>query len=229
MANDQQTIEQLEADVKRNTRITTVLLAAFIIQAVVFMFIAYQRVQAMTDPERLADLGEEYLEENYQEVRKLMKEQIKKAAPAIARELSEEARQSLPEARARLERLLVREFEQGVAAGTEFSADKFRELLKDNRDTIVQVLQEVKELPKETEQAVIALEKAIEKQLQFDIQKQADSVLAFHKAINKKLETLTSDRSLEPQELLEQRILRIARTIQLREMKSETSAKTALK
>jgi hypothetical protein len=218
MAADHEINETVEAEVKRNTRITTVLLAVFIIQAVVFMFLAYQRVKAMTEPDRLVDLGEEYLEENYQELRQLVKEQVVRAAPALARALSKEARQSLPEARAQLEQLLVREFGRGLETGAAFGVDQFRELLQENHESIVPILKEVKELPKEAEQAVINLEKAIEKHWQIDIQEQARNVLALHRAVNKKLARLTSDKSLEPQELLEQRILRIARAIQLREL-----------
>lgn len=205
-----------EHEVKRNARWTTALIVLFIIQAAFFITLAYQRVAAMANPERLGDLAEEYLEENYQELRQVMKQQITKAAPAIAKELSLEARQSLPEARKQVADFLIVHVDRGLEKGAKFSEQQFREFLETNRDTVQRGLQEVKELPKEAEALVIDLEKAIEKQLGVDIQKQAQNLLALHRAVNKKLERLTSDQSLEPRELLEQRMLRIARTIQLR-------------
>lgn len=207
-------LTQLENDVEWNTRLTTGLVTLFIVVIGVFALLTYRRYVYMTQPEVIVATAEEAITANFPEARAALKKEIIKAAPTIADKLSQVAVANVPEAREQLVVFLDRQLDKGLDKVTEISADRFRKALQDNREMVLKGIEELKEVPEETEQFVIDLEKRLEKSLGADMEKQAYQALSFLRDFNDKLSRLAEGTGLEPEELLEQQIVRLLRTMQ---------------
>jgi hypothetical protein len=187
---------------------------------------AYYRVRRVLAPENLADRVEEAIRENYPEVRQEVVTEIKSQAPQIAEQVSQEILSSAPEARHYLERLTARELEAGLDQATQLSAEQFRKILDENRDKVEAAFEAIDGAPEEARQLILETEDSIETQLGVNIQQQAENTLLTYRRLNDKLERLVDpDATLEPQELLERRILRILKTMEEREFDHARFAK----
>jgi hypothetical protein len=173
--------------------------------------------QRYTDPEFLVALAEKKIEANYPAIKKELVSELKEAAPELAEKATRNVVASMAEARQEVKEFVLRRVNKALKSGTEFSAEQFREFVREHRDTIREVYQEIKEVPKETRQAVVKLEKRLEDFLGVDYQTQARQVVGFLESINDKLAYLQQEPDLETAEFLELRMLRILRTLQLRE------------
>ena len=177
----------------------------------------YYRVQAALEPENLADRAEQAIRENYPEIRQELVAQVKKQSPQIAEQVSKEMISSAPDAREQLERFTARQLDAGLDEATELSAEKFRGLLRENHDQIVQLFEAIEKAPEETHELALETETNIEQQLGVDLQRQAKMALRAHRQLNEKLARLAEeDENLTSKELLERRIVRILRTMQLK-------------
>jgi hypothetical protein len=195
-----------------------ILAGVVVAQVVAIASYAYYRVTTAMEPENLADRVEVAIQENYPQMREQMLAQVKQDAPEIAAEVSQELIGAAPAGRKELEELTQRQIALGLDHATEFSAEQFRQVLRDNREEFVQVFEAIEDAPEDVRELVLNTEEDLEESLGVDLQKQARSALQVHRQLNDKLEHLASpDVQLSPRELLERRIVRILRTIQLRE------------
>jgi hypothetical protein len=194
-----------------------------------FSLIGYQyyRFTQVSSPEAIVSLAEEQIKENYQEIRVDLQEQLVSSAPELAETISEKAVKKLPEARKDLMQFLGRQLAVGLDRATAFSADEFREILRENRDLIEKSVTELKEFPDEAKEFVTALEKRLEKRWDVDVQKQARFVLKVLHGVNAKLERLNSNEKLTPEEMIERRIVRIIRAMQEQELDIKSARATS--
>jgi hypothetical protein len=195
-----------------------ILAGVVVAEVVAAALYAYYRVSTAMEPENLADRVEVAIQENYPDVREQMIAHVKQDAPEIAAQVSQELVGAAPAGRQELEELTQRQIALGLDHATEFSAEQFRHVLRDNREEFVQVFEAIEDAPEDAHELVLNTEKDLEASLGVDLQQQARSALQVHRQLNDKLEHLAQpDVQLSPRELLERRIVRILRTIQLRE------------
>lgn len=195
--------------------LSAILAAVLVAEIVIVSLIAYNRVNAALDPEKLADRAEAAIRENYPQFREELVQQVHEKSPEIAARVSRNIAASAPEARQWLEDFTAQQLKAGLDEAGDLSAEQFRLVLQNNRATVVQAFEKVEAAPDETRRLILELEKDIEKQLGVDIQKQAEGALAVHVRLNDKLARLNdAQATLEPQELLERRMVRILKTMQ---------------
>lgn len=180
----------------------------------------YYRIQQLLDPENLANRVEAAVREHYPELRQELLTQIKAKSPEIAEQVSQEIIAATPEAREELERFTARQLRVGLDQVTAISAEQFRQLLHDNRETVVAAFEKLEAAPEEAHELILNTESNIEQQLGVDLQAQAKVALAVHRDLNEKLEHLSdAEATLAPRELIERRIVRILRTMQTEDEK----------
>lgn len=174
------------------------------------------RVRTLLKPENLADRVETAIEENYPSFREQLVKSVHTQSPELAERVSQELLQTMPTAREELEQFTSRQLDLGLEAATDFSAEQFREFVRDNRDSFEKAFETIEQAPRETHQFVLETEAKVEQRLGADLQVQARQVLAWQRRLNDKLQRLSSPReNLSSQELLERRIVRIVRTMEL--------------
>lgn len=201
-----------------SSRLSAILAVVLVLEIITLTVYANYRVQSALDPENLGERVEEAVVENYPELRQELIAQVKADAPQIAEEVSRQMIAQAPQARQELEQLTARQLERGLNEAIDLSAEQFREVLRANREDIVQVFETIEEAPEDAHRLVLDMEADIEQQLQVDLQRQMRQALRAHQQLNDKLERLSSpDVQLDSRELLERRIVRILRTMQEQE------------
>lgn len=227
MTHEAQDRAQLQQSIDRNVQTNMILMAVFAVLTFSLIGYQYYRFTQVSSPEAIVSLAEEQIKENYQEIRADLQEQLVSSAPEVAEAISEKAVKKLPEARKDLVRFLGRQLAVGLDRATAFSADEFREILRENRDLIEKAVTELKEFPDEAKEFVTALEKRLEKRWDVDVQKQARFVLKVVRGVNAKLERLNSNEKLTPEEMIERRIVRIIRAMQEQEVDTKSARATS--
>ncbi len=219
----QNTSRQYDSPHESNATKTQVQLSACLAIALAVAFVGilgyeYYRIRASLAPDKIGDRVEAAISENYPEFREKLVANIKEQAPEIAEQVSTEALAATPRARQKLEQFTARQIDRAIAEGTTLSAEQFREVLRQNHEQIAKTFEKIETAPKEAHELVLAMEQDIEQALEIDVQTQAKRVLAAHRNLNDELEKLSDPNAqLEPDELLELRIVRILRAMQLAE------------
>jgi hypothetical protein len=227
-ATNQPEASQFNSQISSRALLCAILAGVVVAEVVAIASYAYYRVNTAMEPENLADRVEVAIQENYPEMREQMIAQVKQDAPEIAAQVSQELVGAVPAGREELEELTQRQIALGLDQATEFSAEQFRQVLRDNREEFVQVFEAIEDAPDDVRQLVLNTEEDLEASLGVDLQKQARSALRVHRQLNDKLEHLARPNvQLSPRELLERRIVRILRTIQLREHDAIAQAQPA--
>ena len=208
--------QTVPASIGGNAYISTVLASILAISLIGIAIDAYVQTRELMNPKRLGDRVETAIRENYPAMRKELLAEIKTQAPQLAQQASRELIHSTPKLRGELERFAARQLESGLDDATEFSAEQFRKLLQQNRDTVLAAFEQIEEAPEEARRLILESESEIEQTLGIDLQRQARNALRVHRQFNDKLERLNGpNETLDAKEQLERRIVRILRTIQL--------------
>lgn len=207
-------LERLERAVRQNARWTTCLMLLFIALVVGTAIYGYVQARQVLDPDRLADSAEGYIKDNYPEWREDVKQQLKKAAPDMARRMKEHAEKQLPKSRVRLQRYLDREAKDGIARAQLIADKDFRKFLQDNRADVKKGFAEVKNSPKELPAFVGDMEGRLDKQFSVNLRREAGVVLEAVDRLNAKLARLAEGKNLNQTEQLERRITQELRALQ---------------
>ena len=197
---------------------TTALTVILTVEIIAIGAYSYSRMQAALQPENVANLAEEAIREHYPEFRQQLVAQIEQEAPAIAQQASHEMIASAPEAREELQRLTIRQLDQGLSEAADLSQEKFSELLRENRAEIEQALERIEEAPEEAKELLAETEADFQMQFGVDLQEQAENALAAMRNFNERLRRLseTSLDELSRRAQLEVQIIRIVRAMQER-------------
>jgi hypothetical protein len=209
------TLERLERDVRFNNRCTTALLALLAVLVAGTCAYVYVRARRLTDPERLVDLAEQRIKQQYPKMRAELKRELVKNAPALAKKLSRQGLTSIPDARARVERYVERRAEEGLRESRALTTRQFRAFLRENRPTIKKGFEELRKSPQRTKEFVLELEKKADAAFATDVRRQARQALAFLHELHEKLRRLNRpEKELAPAERRERRIARLLRAMQ---------------
>jgi hypothetical protein len=140
-------------------------------------------------------------------------EQIDENAGPIAEQFSIQAIEMAPSIRVTLETYALDRMEELVDQGTTFTADKFAEMVDENRITIEGAMVDVAGSPELTEKVIKNLVTMLEEDLGADIQEHAGLVLGTLNALNTKLDRLATADDLNHEEQLEKDSLMLLRQV----------------
>jgi len=175
------------------------------------------QLQANNLPTDLDDalgmLRREGLPTNVASLQEWLDEQIAENAPVIAKQFSDQAVEMAPSVRLVVEDYAVEQMRLLVDQGTAFTADKFGQMVDENRVTIESAMNDLAENEKLSEATMTELIGLLEAELGTDIQEQAGLVLGTLKALNAKLDRLANAEDLNEEEQAERAALMIARRL----------------
>jgi hypothetical protein len=161
----------------------------------------------------LGMLRREGIPTNVASLQKWLDEQIAENAPVIAKQFSDQAVEMAPSVRLVVEDYAVEQMRLLVDQGTAFTADKFAQMVDENRVTIESAMNDLAENEKLSEATMTKLIGLLEAELGTDIQEQAGLVLGTLKALNAKLDRLANAEDLDEEEQAERAALMIARRL----------------
>lgn len=208
--------QHVSTKVSNNSRLTAILSGILAIIILAIAIESYYQISRLTDPERLGDRIETAIRDNYPEVHEELVAQVKARAPELAKEVSKDLIQSTPEVRAELEQFAARQLETGLDEITELSAEEFRDLLNRNRETVTAAFEQIEQAPEEARRLILETEADMEQALGVDLQRQMQNAVKMHRQLNDKLDRLNDpDETLDAKSLLERRLIRILRTMEM--------------
>ena len=161
----------------------------------------------------IKELEQDGLPTNVASLQEWLDEQLAENAPVIAKQFSDQAVEMAPSVRLVVEDYAVEQMRLLVDQGTAFTADKFAQMVDENRVTIENAMNDLAENEKLSEATMTELIGLLEAELGTDIQEQAGLVLGTLKALNAKLERLATADDLNAEEQAEKAALMIARRL----------------
>ncbi len=179
-----------------------------------YFWYGYQRVKEALEPPTLIGFAENLLDDQIPQARMALEKQIQDSSTDWARRLSKEAQDAIPTARKRLEDHVMAEFDKVLAQSVVMSEEQFRSFLRENRPALEKGLREMSDGPTMAENTLADLEAGMGAQLGANMQHESTKLLASLMALNEKLDTLSRNEKLTPEQQLERRILMLARRLQ---------------
>jgi len=189
-------------------------MVVFIALVLSTLLYGYTQARQALDPDRLADSAEGYVKSSYPEWREDIKQQLKNAAPDMARRMKRHAEQQMPKTRVRLQGYLDEQAKEGIARAQVLTEEDFRTFVRNNKADIKKAFAEVKKSPEELPQFVGEMEGRLDKEFGVNLRREAGVVLEGVDRLNAKLSRLAAGKDLNQTEQLERRIAQEMRALQ---------------
>lgn len=184
----------------------------------VYFYIGYKEITPLLEPDDLVNHAGAMIQQEFPGVRKQVEEELIKAAPGLAKSLSEGAKDSLPKARVMLEDYIIDQTEETVKEGSTATDEHFRKFLKEKKDLLGAKFKELATSPTLAEKSLEEIEVALVVELEGDIKSQMKEILQNIKGFQERLRKCASTKNLSEEEKLERRVWMLARRLQLEEV-----------
>jgi hypothetical protein len=183
----------------------------------VYMFWGMGVIAGVLEPKTLVATLEELLMSNLGAARQTLEQEIHHAAPQWAEDLSKEAIQSLPTARARIEQYVMDQFETAISEVRGMTAEQFRDIIRQNRRTFEEAFTALAGGPDQSERFLAELQPLLEAQLGRNMKDESEELLVTLRHLNTKLERLHEGKGLNGEEALERETIMICRRLSLQQ------------
>jgi hypothetical protein len=222
------------AAVRMSTNVTVGIGVVLIVLMIGYFSYGLSQIKDLADPEILISLVQDQLQganlpsdldsafkklkdeglpTSLEDLKGWIDEQIDANAGPIAEQFSKQAIEMAPSIRKTLENYALERMEELVDQGTTFTADKFAEMVDENRITIEGAMADIAGDVDLTEVVIKNLVTMLEEDLGTDIQEHASLVLGTLNALNTKLDRLATADDLNHEEQLEKDSLMLLRQV----------------
>jgi hypothetical protein len=223
MASNQPLVDRTEA-VYRELRsmrlrfrlgawITLIVGGLLLMLVTVYFSYGYSEVSSFRDPELIVSLVGDMAEQQIPTMRKMAQDQVDQNATAWAEMASEQVLTQVRPIREQIETLALQQSDEAIAKINVIGEQKFREILAQNRDTVQDAIDQLKDDQDVSEGAVIALQEAIEKEFLIDADSQVDALVTIVSDINVNMDELVAGENLSREQRAERRVLMLARRL----------------
>ncbi len=223
MASNQPLVDRTEA-VYRELRsmrlrfrlgawITLIVGGLLLMLVTVYFSYGYSEVSSFRDPELIVSLVGDMADQQIPTMRKLAQDQVDQNATAWAEMASEQVLTQVGPIREQIETLALQQSDEAIAKINVIGEKKFREILAQNRDTVQDAIDQLKDNQDVSEGAVIALQEAIEKEFLIDADSQVDALVTIVSDTNANMEELVTGENLSREQRAERRVLMLARRL----------------
>jgi hypothetical protein len=188
-----------------------------------YFYYGYTEFSEFTEPERIAGTVQTLVDDNLPTVRKSVEAEISKSAPVLAQKMSTQLRENIPTGRKKLEDYILDQMKNTLEQGRVQTSDKIASFLRTNRDTLRANTKELAKSSALAESSIATLETALEHEMGADLKGQSMELMAALNSTNDKLQKLAKNTNLNKTEILERRLLQIARRLQMEQVSSSNS------
>lgn len=215
--HSQDDLAQMRASVQSATRWSLVLIVVFIVELTLFLFWAYGEVESATSPDNVADTVERQIQAAWPEAKEKIRETVHENAPIVADELSQSLIVSAKDMRQYVERLLERQMAWALDESADLSVDAFETWVADNPQVVRRWINTLEETPENIDDITDEVDAVMEEQFGVQLQTVASEAVDGWEAFNERFTRIAnSGAALDTRELIEQRLLRILKTLALK-------------
>jgi hypothetical protein len=187
----------------------------------------YSEIKQLTDSKMLYALLEQNLRNTkmpgsnrgvpttLSQARRYMENEIERTSTRLAAQMSQQFLDRGPQIREQMETYALMQAEQVLDQGTQMTAQKFREIIKNNRGLLEASIHDLSENDELAEERLAELVAAMEAEMGADLKGQADEVLKAARYANQRLEGLSKGSNLNQEQKLERQFVMILHRMQL--------------
>jgi hypothetical protein len=209
----------------RSARITGTVGIILVAAMIGYFIYGFREVTSLTEPEKLVALAGQVAGDSLPEIRRSVQDTVKSQAPDWAQAISDQAIGATPTIRESLEDHILAQTEGVISNGVNMGEAEFRKILRDNKDSFEQTIDELAEGEEYSEETLQIFLKAVNNEMGRDMEDQAEEVLGTLIALNEKLQKLSSNDALNKEEALERQTLMVIRRLQIQEQDSQILAR----
>ena len=175
----------------------------------------YSKISELKDPEMIVALVGQTVDDQIPVVRQRLEDEVKNNATTWAEQASQQVLDGIPPARRQIEQLALQQSDRVIAEIDVVGEKQFRRILNENRSIMQSAIQDLKNDKDVSDEVLLALQVAIEKELQIDANSQADAVLTIVSDLNKNMGELLAGENLTREQKAERRVLMLAKRLQM--------------
>ncbi len=178
----------------------------------------YRELASLRDPELIVSLVGDAVDQQIPLLRSRLENEVKTNAPVWAEQASQQAIAAIPPLRQNLEQLALQKSDELIAKIDMVGEQQFRRIIDANRATMRQAIQQLKDDDKVGDDVLLALQQALEKELQIDAKSQAGALLIMVSDLNQNMKRLRANEGLTHEQQMERRVLMLARRLQMKHL-----------
>ena len=217
-------LSKISTSMARSARVTGFVGVILMAAMLGYFTFGFSEIEDLTKPENLVALAGEVVNSSLPEIRESVQDTVKSSAPDWAQAISDQAIGATPTIRESLEDHILAQTEGVISNGVNMGEAEFRKILRENKDSFEQTIDELAEGEEYSEETLQIFLKAVNEELGRDMEDQAEEVLGTLIALNEKLQKLSSNDSLNKEEALERQTLMVIRRLQIQEQDSQILA-----
>lgn len=193
--------------------ITLIVGGLLLLLVVGYFSYGYSEISSFRDPELIVSLVGDMADQQIPALKKMAEDQVNQNATVWAEQASQQVLAQVEPLRKHIESLALQKSDEAIAKIDVVGEKKFREMLEQNRETVQNAINQLKNNEEISEGAVIALKEAVEKEFQIDSDSQVDALVTIVSDVNANMEKLAAGEDLTREQRAERRVLMLARRI----------------
>jgi len=200
---------------QRSTWITAIIGFGLLALVAGYFAYGYTEISDFRNPDLLVALVGDAVDQAIPEIRRTVEAEVNNNAPVWAEQVSQQVVATIPTGRQKLEDYACEQADTIIEQLDVMGEKEFRRLLAENRPAVEEAIRQLKEDQELSDDIVLALEAALEKELKIGMEDQAALLLAVIKELNKKMKALQAGEDLDEEQQAERRALMLARRMQV--------------
>jgi len=192
-----------------STIATGIIGTALCVLLVCYLGFFYIKARRLTEPKYLTQVLGTVITDRIPELRKALESQVKQSANEWAKAVSDQLLKNMPEARPKLEELIMKAAEQAASQAISISAQKFGEVVDKHHQMFKDGFQSLKD-PEKAKEFTKGLEEVLEQEFGAEIRTHARLVLDQIIRLNYTLKKLARGQDLNTEERQLRDILKLA-------------------
>ena len=193
--------------------ITLIVGGLLLLLVVGYFSYGYSEISSFRDPELIVSLVGDMADQQIPALKKMAEDQVNQNAAVWAEQASQQVLAQVEPLRKQIESMALQQADEAIAKIDVVGEKKFREMLEQNRETVQNAINQLKNDEEISEGAVIALKEAVEKEFQIDADSQVDALVTLVSDVNANMDKLAAGENLTREQRAERRVLMLARRI----------------
>jgi len=217
----QRELARLRARINRSAVLTGIVGVLALLLLAGYFYYGARLWAEVTEPETLVNYAHTTFDDYLHDARGMIEREVTKSAPGWAADLSKQLLAGVPDARKKLEVVVVDELDKSIQEADLITETELRKFLRAHRKEMDEHFKELAKHPKLAEQSVAELFTALEDDLQVDLKADAAKLLKMVKAANRNWRELQHGRKLSEDQKLERRAWMVGRLLYLQTFEPE--------
>jgi hypothetical protein len=195
--------------------ITLIVGSLLLLLVAAYFSYGYSEIASLRNPDLIVSLVGNTVDAQIPIIRQRIESEVNTNASTWAEQASKQVLAEIPPARKQIEQAALTQADKMIAQIDVLGEKQFRKIVDENRATVQQAIDQLKNDEEISEEVVQGLQLALEKELQIDAASQGDAVRTIVSDLREAIEKLHAGENLSAEQQAERRVLMLARRWQM--------------